>query len=121
MPWKDPNHFSWFQTLVYSLFAAFGGLMGYLMRAVDRGQPVSYGRAFLEAVGAGFVGALVTLACMAMQLDPLWSGVVVGVSGWLGAQATIRVLEILVYKKLGIAKADVDVAKEIRDDQDNPR
>lgn len=76
--------------------------MGYILRSIEKGTGVSLTRALLEAFAAGFVGTLTTLACMAMKIDPMWSGVIVGVSGWLGATSTIRMLEKLIYKKLGI-------------------
>lgn len=109
------DNFSWWQFLAYPVFAAFGGLMGYLMRAVDSGHEIRYTRALLEAMSAGFVGVLVTLACLAMDLNPLWSGVIVGVSGWLGAQASIRMLETLIYKRLGITREDTAVRKEMKE------
>lgn len=64
--------------------------------------PVSYGRACVEGLAAGFVGLLVMLVCNAAGISDQWTGVVVGVSGWLGANASIRVLEKLVFSKLGI-------------------
>lgn len=116
MPWKEPNNFNWLVAIFYSAFAAFGGLLGHLMRSVDRGDEFNLTRAALETFGAAFVGSLVTLGCMAAELDPMWSGMVVGVAGWLGASASIRVLEIIIYKWLKISKDDVQVAKDIRDE-----
>ena len=72
------------------------------MRALDKSTTISYGRACVEGLAAGFVGLLVMLMCNATNMSDQWTGVVVGVSGWLGANASIRMLEKLVFKKLGI-------------------
>jgi hypothetical protein len=101
---EDPWSFSWIRAIAYALFAAFGGVMGHLMRSIDKKEKLSWSRAALEGAAAGFVGLLVLLVCGAMELDEHWTGVIVGVSGWLGANATIRLLEGLVHKKLGIEK-----------------
>ena len=99
------EHFSlsdWLASVGYTLLAAFGGLLGYIMREHDKGNKLSAMRAATEAVSSGFVGFLVMLLCRAMELDPLWHGFVVGIFGWLGANVSIRLLERLVYEKLGI-------------------
>lgn len=96
---------NWIRGLCYALFAALGGTMGYVMRTVDSNQKVSLMRAAMEGFGAGFVGFLVLLACQATELTEAWTGVIVGVSGWLGANVTIRLLEKLVRRKLGVGEA----------------
>ncbi|MFC4256344.1 hypothetical protein GRI97_10545 [Altererythrobacter xixiisoli] len=99
------EHFSlseWLTSAGYTLLAAVGGLLGYVMREHDKGNPLSGWRAVTEALSSGFVGFLVMLLCRAMGFDPLWSGFVVGIFGWLGASVSIRLLERLVYQKLGI-------------------
>lgn len=103
---KDPWAVEWIRSVAYTLFAAFGGAMGHLMRTIDRNQPVNWGRAALETGSAGFVGLLVLFTCQAMHMNEQWTGVIVGVSGWLGANATIRMLETIVRKKLGIPPGD---------------
>lgn len=85
----------------YTVFAAFGGLMGHLMRTIDKKEKISWGRAALEGFAAGFVGLIVLFMCNAMRLSEQWTGVIVGVSGWLGASVTIRMLEGIVRKKIG--------------------
>lgn len=72
------------------------------MRAFEKETPIRFGRACIEGLAAGFVGLLVMLICNAMSLSDQWTGVIVGVSGWLGANASIRMLEKLVFKKLGL-------------------
>lgn len=106
-----PNGFSAWQLLLYPLFAAIGGVLGYVLRALDAGLKVSFWRAVLEAAAAGFVGVLVMLICQSMHMSAQWTGVAVGVCGWLGATASIRMLERIVRRKLGVSdEAPVDGA-----------
>lgn len=86
----------------HTALAAVGGLLGYVMRENDKGNPLKAWRAFTEALSSGFAGFLVLLLCQAMGLNPLWTGFTVGIFGWLGANVTIRLLERIVYEKLGI-------------------
>lgn len=88
----------------YIAFSAFGGMLGFIMRCLDRKQPVSFWRVSLEGASAAFVGLLVLLLCNAVHLSQEWTGVIVGVCGWLGASATIRLLESVVRNKLGIGQ-----------------
>ncbi|MGC1549086.1 MAG: phage holin family protein [Rhodanobacter sp.] len=102
----QPGGFSVLQMLLFSVFAALGGLLGYVLRMMDAGYKVSLWRALIEAMAAGFVGVLVMLLCQAMQLSPQWTGLMVGVCGWLGATASIRMLERVVRNKLGVSDSD---------------
>ncbi|KQM21943.1 phage holin family protein [Novosphingobium sp. Leaf2] len=110
------EHFSlsdWLTSIGYTVLAGVGGLLGYVMREHDKGNELSGWRALTEAVSSGFVGFLVMLLCRAMAIDPLWSGFVVGIFGWLGANVSIRLLERIVYERLGIklrANTDTRVA-----------
>lgn len=113
---EDPWNSWWIKAVAYALFASFGGAMGHLMRTFDRREKIKWGRAALEGGAAGFVGLLVLLMCQAMNLSEQWTGVIVGVSGWLGANATIRMLEAVVLKKLGIEKPSAEPIRERADD-----
>ena len=113
----DPWNNWWIKSLAYVLFATFGGLMGHLLRVIDGRQKIKWGRAALEGGAAGFVGLLMLLVCQAMNLSEQWTGVIVGVSGWLGANATIRMLESIVLKKLGIEKQPPEPVRERADDR----
>jgi hypothetical protein len=100
---EDPwTQLWWLRGVVYTLFAGFGGLMGYLMRTVDKKETINWARAMLEGSAAGFVGYIILLLCSAIKLGEQWTGVIVGVSGWLGANVSIRMLEGMVRKKLGV-------------------
>ena len=104
---EDPWQKWWIKAIVYGLFATFGGVMGHLLRTMDEKNPIHWGRTSLQGAAAGFVGLLVFLVCRAMLLSEEWTAVIVGVCGWLGANATIKVLEKLVFNKLGIGPQQV--------------
>lgn len=101
---EDPSQFSWVKLVSYTSLAGLGGVLGHLLRVVDSGAKVVWTRAILEGVSASFVGTLFLLTCQAMHLNEMWTGVVVGLAGWLGANASVRILERVVYKKLGLSK-----------------
>lgn len=105
----------WMKAIAYAAFASFGGFMGHVMRTFDKREKLHWGRASVEGIAAGFVGLLVLFVCQAMDLSQQWTGVIVGVSGWLGANASIRMLEQIVFKKLGIASSP-DQIRERKDD-----
>lgn len=103
---NDQGLLWWIQMAAYASFAAFGGFMGHLLRTIEKGDKLNWMRGFLESGSAAFVGVLVLLMCQAMEMSAEWTGVIVGVSGWLGANATIRILESVIRKRLGISDND---------------
>src|SRR5690606_3855986 len=107
----------WLSLLGHALLAAVGGLLGYVMREHDRGHRLQMWRAVTEALSSGFVGLLVMLLCRAMEIDPLWSGFVAGLFGWLGANASIRMLERIAYEKFGLDLRKAPKAKDTDDAQ----
>lgn len=98
----------WFAIASYIALALFAGAIGYIMRQLADNKPVGFWRVVVEALGAGLVGYLVMLMCHATGLGPQWTGVAVGVCGWLGASATMRILERYVFRKLGVTNDDFD-------------
>ncbi len=105
----------WWKFLIYAAFASFGGVMGHLMRAIDKNERIHWGVTILQGLAAGFVGVIVYMTCLAMGLSDLWTGVVVGVFGWVGADSTIRILKTLVLKKLNIPDIGSDSSQEDSD------
>jgi len=99
MPWKNPD---WWNTAFYALLSAAGGSLGYLFRQLTSNAKISWGRATIEGMGAGFVGFPVLWLCQAMGLSQQWTGVIVAVCGWLGATATIGIFQKIIEKKLGV-------------------
>lgn len=92
------------KTITYVGLAASGGAIGHLMR-VD-GKEKTLGSTLIETAGAGFVGYLVFQLCAASNLSAEWTGVVVGTSGFLGANATIGLLRTIVSQRFGMTKKD---------------
>lgn len=106
----------WLSAIGYTTFAAVGGLLSYLLRSLDRGESVRFRAALVQAGCAGFAGLLILFVCNALGLSEEWKGVVVGVAGWLGADATIQMLSEAVRKKLGIENRP---SREKQNDLDN--
>lgn len=99
----------WFKLASYAFLAFIGGALGYIMRAVDKQEKVLVWRVFLEGIGAAFVGVLVMFICQEAKFSAGYTGVIVGVCGWLGANVTIRLLEGFVRRKLGLKEGVSDV------------
>jgi hypothetical protein len=98
----------WLQAAAYSFFAAVAGVLGYIMRTMDSGARLSGWRALVEGSSAGFVGLLAMWLCQSAGLSQQWTAVTVGVCGWLGASASIQVLQRLVWNKLGLNRSHDD-------------
>lgn len=92
----------WKYWVLFVPFAMVGGAIGSIMRKVNHGEVPKFWMVMLEAAASGFAGVLVMLLCQAMDLSMQWTGVIVGVCGWLGGGATMQMLEKIVYKKTGI-------------------
>ena len=107
------NEFNIIEILQFAGFSAMGGLLGYLMRQATREQPIKLSRATLEAVASGFIGVIAMLLCHAVGLPWYWSGAVVGVLGWLGAEASIVVIARAIRSKIGL---DLIPEKEKKDE-----
>lgn len=116
---EDFNH-EWLKILAYSSLAAIGGGLGYIMRTMDARQAVQIGKVLLNMAAAGFVGYLIWEACNAMGISEQWTGVLVGVSGWLGAGASIKTLEKLIFNKLGIQVESPPTLQERAEDVTKP-
>ncbi|QDB70878.1 hypothetical protein [Pseudomonas virus PBPA162] len=102
---NDPGWWWWLKLTGYAAFSAAGGFLGELLRTMDQGR-IQWSRSVVQGMGAGFTGIVVVLLCQAMGLSDQWTGAVVGVLGWLGARASMVVVEKVVYKRLGIIRKE---------------
>lgn len=99
---QEPNGLQILEIIIYAAFAGIAGLLGHTLRTLESGGQLTMLRSLAEMAGAALVGVLTLMACKAMSLETMWTGVTVGVMAWLGANASIRVLEKMVYQRLGI-------------------
>ncbi len=90
----------------YILISAVGGVLGHMMRRLGAQQPIHIGETTLQGVGAAFAGYLVLLGCRSAGIPPEISGVIIGLCGWLGADATLMLLQSYIYKKLKIKNGE---------------
>lgn len=97
------------KTLAFVLLASIAGLLGHLMRVIDRGGKIKWLVAGLEGCSSGFVGFLAMLMCKAMDLSYEWTGIVVGLLGWLGAAASVKIVEKVVRDRLGVDDKNPEV------------
>src|ERR1700754_4408205 len=96
----EPNWIGYTRTAAYALFAASAGALGYIMRTMDAHEKVSWKRALVEFFSSGLVGYLSMLLCRSFNMSFELTSVTVGICGWLGAAASIQVLQKFVWKNL---------------------
>lgn len=105
-----PNSNGFLDNLIFSLFAALAGLLGYLMRNLNDRRSVTWQRSFLEASASGVVGVMTVLLCKAVGLSYEWTGFMCGILGWLGATTSIQLFERVVRRKLGLSDVDNNIS-----------
>lgn len=108
MQWSDPEFRKGLEAALFSALSGFGGALGYVYRQVQDDKKPNPWRAVIEGSAAAFVGFPVFLLCDYLNFGMQWTGITVSVFGWLGAAATIHVLEKVVFKKLGVGEREPD-------------
>lgn len=110
-PWD-----SWIvRALAYVSLSTIGGIIGYILRSMENRKKILISHLLARAAGSMFAGFIILLLCQAMALDYIWTGVVVGLFGWLGADVSIKLVETFVFKKLGI-ESKVEPVRERSED-----
>lgn len=107
----EPGWTSWLRTGAYALFAACAGALGYVMRTMDAHEKVNWKRALVEFFASALVGYLSMLICRSMGMSFELTSVTVGICGWLGAAASIQVLQKFVWKNLGLTNRSTQDVK----------
>lgn len=82
--------------LRWAVFALIGGGIGYLLRSHE----IKVRDLIIESLGAGFVGAIVSMAAKYYGLNPEATGVLVGISALIGARTTLKFMKEQVFARL---------------------
>jgi hypothetical protein len=108
----EPGWLGWLRTGANALFAGCAGALGYVMRTMDAHEKVNWKRALVEFFASAFVGYLSMLICRSMGMSFELTSVTVGICGWLGAAASIQVLQKFVWKNMGLTNRSNQDAKQ---------
>lgn len=100
------NKITLIETILFAIFAGAGGMLSYLLKSISRNEQPKITRAIIEALSSAFVGLIAMLACKGMDVDVYWSGVIVGVFGWIGAETSMLVFTRIVKLRLGLGNND---------------
>jgi len=99
---KDPATYTLLTYLWVFALAAWGGVVNYIKRIKD-GNPQRFN--FMELVGeivtSAFAGLVTFWLCEAASIAPLYTAVMIAVSGHMGTRA-IYVIEAWAKKKWGV-------------------
>ena len=88
----------WLSTVLLILLACAGGMLGAVVRMVDGKEKINWFVVTIETAASGFSGVIVMLLCQQLTLNLQWTGIIVGVCGWVGGRTTMLWLEKRVRK-----------------------
>jgi len=99
---KDPTSYSLITYGWVTLLAAWGGVVSFLSKVkAGAARPFNLVEFVGEVSTSAFSGLLTFWGCEAAGFEPLWTAVLVGISGHMGARALYEI-ELLVHRKLGL-------------------
>lgn len=88
----------------WALFGFIGGAIGYLLRRDGDYRRVKPSELIVEGLGAGFVGAIVSMGAQYYTLGAPETGALVGISALIGARATLKFLREQLAERFYIGK-----------------
>lgn len=94
----DPATVTWIVLFIaHVILAAIGGFLGFVMSEYNRHAPgevvvIRWGRAWFEALAAGFAGVVLYFTCLGMGFSETVTASLVGVFGWAGGAVTLHLL-----------------------------
>lgn len=102
MPHKDPTSYSMITYFWVTVLSAWGGVVSFLAKVrTGVARPFNLVEFVGEITTSAFSGLLTFWGCEAAEFDPLWTAVLVGISGHMGARALYQI-ELLAQRKLGV-------------------
>jgi hypothetical protein len=101
MPEKDPTSYSLLTYAWVTLLAAWGGAVSFLAKVRSGAvRPCNLVEFVGEITTSAFSGLLTFWGCEAAGFEPLWTAVLVGISGHMGARALYQ-MELIAQRKQG--------------------
>lgn len=86
-------------------FAGFCGSISYMLKVVE-GKKFGWVEFIIHIASSIIFGILAFELCSYLGVNDEYCGAMSGMAGWLGTRVA-RIFEILIYKKLGINKSDL--------------
>ncbi|QRE00541.1 hypothetical protein [Burkholderia phage BCSR129] len=83
----------------YIIVAAVGGVIGFAMRGTEKKTFKSY---VFTAFSAAFVGYVILKFCRSMGVSEDMIGAIAGLSGWVGAENAMAVIQKFAESRLGM-------------------
>lgn len=107
MPEKTPLDYTVLQYLLVMILGAIGGLVARLQILVGMGVhcwKCAIGRLAVDACTSGFCGLLAFWACESINMKPLLTAVIIGITGHMGSRALFLAEQIIARKWKHIAE-----------------
>lgn len=100
----------WFRIISYGLFAALGGAIGYfeLMRQASDNKLSIMANLLITIGSSAFAGMLALMILDALAIDTVWAGPVCGMTGWFGADQTLKLLRNYLFNRFLIDRRKPD-------------
>lgn len=102
MPEKTPLDYSIVQYILVALLGSIGGFVSVLqefLEQVGKCWKCAIARAIVSVVTSGFCGVLAFWLCESLEVKPLLTAFVIGISGHMGGRA-LRIIENIVVEKM---------------------
>lgn len=106
LPEKTPLDYTVFQYILVMILGAIGGLVARLQTLIGAGihcWKCALGRLAVDSVTSGFCGLLAFWACESINMKPLLTAVMIGITGHMGSRAIFLIEKIIVSKWKKIA------------------
>lgn len=106
LPEKTPFDYTVFQYILVMILGAIGGLVARLQAIIGTGihcWKCALGRLAVDAITSGFCGLLAFWACESINMKPLLTAVMIGITGHMGSRAIFLIEKLIISKWKKIA------------------
>lgn len=103
---KTPLDYTVFQYILIIILGAIGGLVARLQILICTGihcWKCALGRLAVDSITSGFCGLLAFWACESINMKPLLTAVMIGITGHMGSRAIFLIEKLIISKCKKIA------------------